>query len=185
MRVADKPGKLDGRAHVASNLSALLASMTDNQPIGTADKEFAMKNASTVFLVVLMFCSLGLWGCTHQKNGAYGAKIRDLENRYLKLEEDYKGVVQASDQLRKKVGQLETQRTELNNQVDELKNIARERDQLRIQLATRTAERDNLHGQISQFRRDVQELVGRMDTALSQNGGSGNVPATTTSRKSE
>ena len=135
-----------------------------------------MKNASTVFLVVMMFCSLGLWGCTHQKNGAYGAKIRELENRYLKLEEDYKVVIQASDQLRKKVGHLETQRTELNQQVDELKNIARERDQLRIQLATRTAERDNLHGQLSQFRRDVQELIGRMDTALAQSGSGNNNP---------
>ena len=184
MRVADKPGKMDGRDHAASNLFALSVSMTENQPFGTAAKELAMKNASTVFLVVMMFCSLGLWGCTHQKNGAYGAKIRELENRYLKLEEDYKVVVQASDTLRKKVGQLETQRTELNNQVDELKNIARERDQLRIQLASRTTERDNLHGQISQFRRDVQVLLGRMDTALTQNGGS-EVGAVPTSRKSE
>lgn|SRR5262245_3295216 len=145
-----------------------------------------MKNASTVFLVVMMFCSLGLWGCTHQKNGAYGAKIRELENRYLKLEEDYKGVVQASDTLRKKVGQLETQRNELNQQVDELKNIARERDQLRIQLVTRTAERDNLHSQISQFRRDMQELIGRMDTVLSQNSSGNNSPPTVqTSRTKE
>ena len=143
-----------------------------------------MKNASTVFLLVMMFCSLGLWGCTHQKNGSYHSKIRELENRYLKLEEDYKVVIQASDQLRKKVGQLETQRAELNNQVDELKTIARERDQLRIQLATRTVERDNLHGQLSQFRKDVQDLVGRMDTVISQNGGS-TVNAVTTSRKSE
>ena len=145
-----------------------------------------MKNASTVFLVVMMFCSLGLWGCTHQKNGAYNTKIRELENRYLKLEEDYKVVIQASDQLRKKVGQLETQRTELNLQVDELKSVARERDQLRIQFATRTAERDNLHGQINQFRKDMQDLIGRMDTAISQNGGnSSTVSAVTTSRKSE
>jgi len=161
--------------------------MFDHPTFATADKEFAMKNASTVFLVIMMFCSLGLWGCTHQKNGAYGARIRELENRYLKLEEDYKVVVQASDLLRKKVGQLETERNDLNNQVDELKNIARERDQLRIQLATRTSERDSLHSQIGQFRRDMQELIGRMDTALSQSGASGNqtVPAVQTSRSKD
>lgn len=144
-----------------------------------------MKNASTLFLVVMMFCSLGLWGCTHQKNGAYHTKIRELENRYLKLEEDYKVVIQASDQLRKKVGQLEAQRTALNQQVDDLKTIARERDQLRIQLASRTAERDNLHGQLSKFRSEVNDLLGRVDTALAQNAGNDTVNAVPASRKSE
>ncbi|MCI0683176.1 MAG: hypothetical protein L0Y71_13830 [Gemmataceae bacterium] len=144
-----------------------------------------MKNASTVFLVVMMFCSLGLWGCTHQKNGAYHTKIRELENRYLKLEEDYKVVVQAGDQLRKKVGQLETQRSELSKQVDELKGIAAERDQLRIQVASRTAERDNLHGQLSKFRGEVSDLLGRVDTALAQPDGNNAVIAVPTSRKSD
>jgi DNA repair exonuclease SbcCD ATPase subunit len=139
----------------------------DNHAVNTADKEPAMKNASTVFLVVIMFSSLGLWGCTHQKNGAYNAKIRELENRYLKLEEDYKAVILAGDQLRKKVGQLELQRSELTQQVDELKGIAKERDELRIQLTSRTTERDNLHGQMAQFRKDLAELLGRMDNTLS------------------
>src|SRR5438105_2112006 len=131
--------------------------------VNTADKELAMKNASTVFLVVMMFSSLGLWGCTHQKNGAYSAKIRELENRYLKLEEDYKAVTLAGDRLRKKVGQLETQRTELTEQVDELKGIAKERDELRAHLTSRTTERDNLHGQMNQFRKELTDLLGRMD----------------------
>jgi chromosome segregation ATPase len=144
-----------------------------------------MKNASTVFLVVMMFSSLGLWGCTHQKNGAYHAKIRELESRYLKLEEDYKVVVQTGDQLRKKVSQLETQRSQLNQQVDELKGIARERDELRVQLATRTTERDNLHGQLNHFRKDVQDLLGRMDTALNQSSGSHPVAAVPTSRRTD
>lgn len=143
-----------------------------------------MKNAGTVFLLVMMFCSLGLWGCTHQKNGAYHSKIRELENRYIKLEEDYKVVIQAGDQMRKKVVQLETQRAELSSQVDELKNIGRERDQLRAQLTGRTAERDSLRTQIGQFRKDVQDLIGRMDTALTN--GDGAVTAVPTShQKSE
>ena len=143
-----------------------------------------MKNASTVFLVVMIFCSLGLWGCTHQKNGAYNAKIRDLETRYLKLEEDYKTMVQIGDQLRKKVNQLETHRDELSQQIDGLKAVARERDEARQQLAQRTSERDNLHNQLGQFRKDVHELLGRVDTALAQSSGSA-VPAVTTSRTNE
>jgi chromosome segregation ATPase len=125
-----------------------------------------MKNASTVFLAMMMFSSLGLWGCTHQKNGAYHNKIRELEARHSKLEEDYKAVVHTSDQLRKKVGQLETQRAELSRQVAELQGIARERDEFKGQLAVRTSERDNLHSQMTNFRKDVQDLLGRMDTAL-------------------
>jgi chromosome segregation ATPase len=143
-----------------------------------------MKNASTVFLVVMMFSSLGLWGCTHQKNGAYHAKVRELESRYLKLEEDYKAVVHSGEQLRKKVQQLEAQRAELNQQVDELKGIAKERDELRVQLATRTSERDQMHGQMTQFRKDVHELLGRMDTALAAPGDS-SVEAVPASRKTD
>jgi DNA repair exonuclease SbcCD ATPase subunit len=125
-----------------------------------------MKYASTVFLAVMMFSSLGLWGCTHQQNGAYHTKIRELESRHSKLEEDYKAVVHTGDQLRKKVAQLESQRAELARQVAELQGIARERDELKGQLAVRTTERDNLHGQITNFRKDVHDLLGRMDTAL-------------------
>jgi len=153
--------------------------------VNTPDKELAMKNASTVFLVVMMFSSLGLWGCTHQKNGAYTAKIRELENRYLKLEEDYKVVIQASDQLRKKVGQLENQRAELTQQVDELKGIAKERDELRTQLSSRTTERDNLYGQMTQFRKDLTDLLGRMDTTLSQTSTPTIINAVPTGRDNE
>ena len=141
-----------------------------------------MKNASTVFLAAMMFSSLGLWGCTHQQNGAYHTKIRELETRYTKLEEDYKAVVHTGDQLRKKVNQLETQRGELSRQVAALEGIAKERDQLQIQLASRTTERDNLHNQMAQFRKDVGDLLGRMDTAL---GTAPTVDAVPASRASE
>jgi outer membrane murein-binding lipoprotein Lpp len=141
-----------------------------------------MKNASTVFLAVMMFSSLGLWGCTHQKNGAYHTKIRELEARYTKLEEDYKSVVNASDQLRKKVSQLEAQRTQLSRQVAALEGIAQERDELKVQLADRTTQRDTLHNSMAQFRKDVGELLGRMDVAL---GGGPTVDAVPASRASE
>jgi septal ring factor EnvC (AmiA/AmiB activator) len=151
----------------------------------SAAQEPSMKNASTVFLVVMMFSSLGLWGCTHQKNGAYHAKIREMENRYLKLEEDYKAIVQVGDQLRKKVGNLESQRTELTQQIDELKVIARERDEFRLQLTNRTSERDNLHNQLTQFRRDLTDLLGRVDSALVQPSAPNTVTAVPTSRPKE
>jgi chromosome segregation ATPase len=141
-----------------------------------------MKNASTVFLVAMMFSTLGLWGCSHQKNGAYNAKLRDLESRYAKLEEDYKSVVQTGDQLRKKVSQLETQRTDLSRKVEALQAAVAERDELRTQVAARTTERDNLHNQIAGFRKDLGELLGRVDSAL---GGAASVEAVPASRPAQ
>src|SRR5262245_12756436 len=122
MRVAVNLGKNDGGRLASPKHSSPGLPVIHNFD-GIDNKEHSMKSASSVFLVVMMFCSLGLWGCTHQKNGAYHSKIRDLESRHLKLEEDYKTMVQIGDQLRKKVGNLENQRTELARQVDELKVV--------------------------------------------------------------
>lgn len=124
-----------------------------------------MKNASTAFLVIMLISSLSLWGCSNQKNTAYNNKIRDLEARYGKLEEDYRLVVAASDNHRKKLAQLETQRSELTQQVEELKSLAQERDDLKKQLTQRTTERDTVQTQLVEFSRDLQNLVGRVDAA--------------------
>ena len=143
-----------------------------------------MKNAGTAFLVVMLFSSLGLWGCTHQKNGAYHAKIRELESRYAKLEEDYRVIVAANESNRKKIVHLENQRTELARQVEELKTIALERDELKKQLAVRTIERDAARGHMAQFRKDLQDIMGRVDTAMNETA-PGAVNAVPVSRKTE
>jgi chromosome segregation ATPase len=142
-----------------------------------------MPKASTALLVLMLFSSLSLWGCTHQKNGATNSKIRDLETRHSKLEEDYRVVVAANDSNRKKIANIEAQRAELAQQVEELKAIAQERDELKKSLATRTGERDNAQSQLSQFSRDLQALASRAEAAVANFGPS--VAVVPVSRKSE
>lgn len=151
-----------------------------------------MKPASTALLAVLALASLSLWGCTHQKNGATNSKIRELESRYQKLEEDYNIIVAASEINRKKIGQLERERSELSQQIADLKvlaqereNLVAERDDLLKQVKTRTTERDSLHAQLVQFGKDLQGLMGRVEAAAAASTGASVTTAIPTSRVSE
>src|ERR1051325_2792511 len=101
-----------------------------------------MTKAGPLFLALLLFATMGMYGCTQQKNGAFTAKIREMENRYTKLEEDYKAVVASSEATRKRLAQSEQQRADLTKQVEELQQAVAERDELRKQLTARTGERD-------------------------------------------
>jgi chromosome segregation ATPase len=136
-----------------------------------------MKKAAPLMLAVMMFCSLGLWGCSSQKNGAYNAKIRELEARFAKLEEDYRVVVAGSEQFKKKLGvseaqryDLEKQRAELAAEVEGLRGAVAERDEMKRQLAVRTLERDSFQSQLATFRGDLQTLLGRVDAAMNRAG---------------
>jgi chromosome segregation ATPase len=158
-----------------------------------------MKSASTALLALLALASLGLWGCTQQKNGATNTKIRELEARYQKLEEDYHVVVAASETSRKKIAQLERERGELNRQLADLKVITQERDNLvserdnlvserndlAKQVKTRTTERDALHGQLVQFGKDLQTLMTRVDTAAAASPAGSVTAAIPTSRSAD
>lgn len=151
-----------------------------------------MKSASTALLALLALASLGLWGCTHQKNGATTTKIRELEARYQKLEEDYHVVSAAADSSRKRIGQLERERGDLKQQLADLKVLAQERDNLATeredlvkQLKARTTERDAVRGQLVQFGKDLQDLMGRVESAAAATPGAGITAAIPASRSSD
>lgn len=124
-----------------------------------------MKKASPLILVALVLASLGLHGCTHQKNGAVNAKIREMEARYAKLEEDYRAVAALNEAGRKKLSQAEADKADLKRQVDELQPVVQERDELKKQLAARTTERDAVQAQMVQFSKDLVALAGRIEAA--------------------
>lgn len=124
-----------------------------------------MKNASTAFWAVLLIGSLGMWGCSQQKNGANVNRIRELEARYIKIEEDYRSLVVTGESHRRRLSQVEAQRGELTLQLEELKNVVVERDQLRQQLQARVIERDQAQSQLSQFAKDLQSLANRAELA--------------------
>jgi chromosome segregation ATPase len=131
-----------------------------------------MKTASTAFLAVLVISSLGIWGCAQQKSGAQANKIRDLEARYTKLEEDYRALLSANESTRKRVAQMELQRADLLQQVEDLKVVAQEREDLKQRLNTRTMERDTAQAQLMQFSKDLTDLAQRVETAAATGVGS-------------
>jgi outer membrane murein-binding lipoprotein Lpp len=117
-------------------------------------------------MVVMLTTLMGLWGCS--QNGAPNAgsvRLRELEAKTARLEDDCKTAVAARDQARKKVNLLEEQRAQLVLQVEQLERVVKERDELKHALANRTAERDGLQSNLLQFGRDLQNLAAKIDQA--------------------
>lgn len=149
-----------------------------------------MHSASKAMLVLMILAFFSLWGCAQQHPGpsSYHSRIRDLEARQAKLEEDYRVVSAANETLRKKTAQLEAQRNELNQKIvhqeEQGRQLVRQCDQLQQQLQARTGERDELqeqlqarigerdqfHDQLVQFSQELQTLAGRVEAAASKLG---------------
>jgi chromosome segregation ATPase len=131
-----------------------------------------MTRASKTLTVVLV-AAFGLWGCSQGPGNhpsAQAERIRSLEARCAKLEEDYRAVATARDQVRKRLaaveeerGQLEEQRDQLQKELDLQKAVVKERDELRQQVATRTSERDALQVRCERIKKGLQSLLGQDD----------------------
>jgi uncharacterized coiled-coil DUF342 family protein len=129
-------------------------------------------------LVVMVLTSLGLWGCAQEQNhGSTNARIRALESKNAKLEEDFRAVVAIRDQIRKKLLTAE-------QQADKVQALARERDDLRQLVNTRTGERDSLQAQFDQLRKGIRNLLGQAEQ-VSLNPPGQPVTAVTTTKVDE
>jgi len=132
-----------------------------------------MRYFNPVLFGVLALCATGLWGCGQQKAGIFSAKIRELEIRYSKLEEDFRTLQLASEQTRKRLNAAETQRAALERDKAELtktvENVTGERETLRKQMTQRIAERDTAQANLSQFNKDLQALASRVEAAMNEN----------------
>ena len=172
-----------------------------------------MKNAGNVFLVMMLFTTLGLWGWAQQKNGNYASRLRELEARCAKMEDDHRGIIASNDRNQKRVVVLEHERKELVAEVVELRYAAAERDELRdqltirvrerddldrkvvaqskslgdlrSQLAARTLERDQVARNMQLFSRELQSMLGRMENSLNETPSSGSLEATPASRRAD
>jgi chromosome segregation ATPase len=131
----------------------------------------------------MVISSLSLWGCTNQKNGVTNTKIRELENRHAKLEEDYRVILAANEASRRKLVQMEAQRTELTQKIEVLQAVVKERDELKTEVISRTEERDQAQVQLLQFSKDLQSLASRASAAAARSFG-GTLSAVPASRKS-
>jgi len=127
-------------------------------------------------LIVLMVAALGLWGCAQSPMSqatAHAERIRALEAKCVKLEDDYRAVASERDKLRKQTASLETEnvrlekvRLQMQKEVDHLRLVMQERDQLRQVVETRTTERDFLQGRCEKLKKGLQALIGQDDAML-------------------
>jgi septal ring factor EnvC (AmiA/AmiB activator) len=119
-------------------------------------------------LVVFAIAAMGLWGCAQgPAGGASAERLRALEAKVTKLEDDFRGAVAARDQLRKKLSVAEEEKGQLAKQVEQLVLVAKERDELKQQLSLRTSERDTLQTQFSEFRKGIKTLLGQAESPSS------------------
>jgi uncharacterized coiled-coil DUF342 family protein len=111
------------------------------------------KNQQMVVVGVVMI--VGIWGCSQSSSGS-PEKIKALETKVNRLEEEFRSASAARDQLRKKLAEIEQEQAQLKL----------ERDELRGELKTRTDERDIVTGQFDQFRKNLKELIGQTEAAI-------------------
>jgi chromosome segregation ATPase len=127
----------------------------------------------TVFGVLALLCATSMWGCNQQKANPLAVKVRDLETRYSKLEEDFRTLQTSNEQTRKRLNAAEAQRASLEQEKTELTTkldtVTGERDGLKKQVTVRTTERDSAQANLMQFSKDLQALAGRVESALNEN----------------
>jgi hypothetical protein len=117
-------------------------------------------------LVVLVVAALGLWGCSQRPAPNGLERIKALEGKLGKMEDDYKAVATARDQARKKLAEAEELRLKLQQEADQQQQtLTKERDDLKQQVTARTTERDTLQTQFETFRKGVRSLLHQADTA--------------------
>lgn len=128
-----------------------------------------------ILIVTLIVC-LGLWGCARKPgpSSASNERMRGLETRCQKLEQDYRSVALSRDVVRKELAALEEEALRLQKEVTER---TKERDQLRTRvqasetqrqdlhkvLVERTNERDDLKQQVTQRSNERDVLANRYD----------------------
>jgi chromosome segregation ATPase len=111
---------------------------------------------------------MGAWGCAQgPANGPTSAeRIRSLENKIAKLEDDFRTAIVTRDQLKKKVSAIEEEKIQLGQQIEQLQAVVKERDDLKQQLAARTTESDSLQTQFEQFRKGIRTLLGQAESPI-------------------
>jgi hypothetical protein len=125
-------------------------------------------NRASKALIVVVVAMLGIWGCAQgpaNSHAPQAERLRSLEGKCVKLEEDYRAVAGARDQFRKRVSTLEEERGKLHQELAVQNAILQERDELRRLIVTRTSERDALQTRCDRLKKGLQSLLGQDDAA--------------------
>jgi hypothetical protein len=110
-------------------------------------------------LIVLIVAALGVWGCAKgpaNQQSSQAERIKALEAKCGKLEEDYRSAAAARDHARRRLAAAEGERD----------LAAKERDDLHKQFEQRTGERDLLQSRCERLRKGLQTLIGQDDAML-------------------
>jgi septal ring factor EnvC (AmiA/AmiB activator) len=118
-----------------------------------------MTRANKAF-VLMIVATLGLWGCAqeHKKHASSDPRLRALESKNAKLEDDFRAVVTTRDKLRKQLAAVEEEKARLAQQVEQIAGLTKERDELKQQL---TSEREQLQ---AQFAQSLKQIRSKVDT---------------------
>jgi TolA-binding protein len=127
-------------------------------------------------LGVLAVAAFGVWGCSQGASGptASADKIKSLEAKSGRLEEDFRTASAARDQLRKKLTAAEEGQAQLKQEVDRLTAAAKERDELKAQFKAFTNERDVLVEEFNKIQKSltsVQDVMSHYTAALNAGAG--------------
>jgi TolA-binding protein len=130
-------------------------------------KERSAMSRANKALVVFVVALCGIWGCAQgPTNGAASQeRIKALESKCTKLEDDYRAVAATRDQLRKKLTAADEERARMEQELEHQQAIIKERDELRQSLNVRTGERDAVQTQYDAFRKNIRSLLGQADSA--------------------
>lgn len=111
----------------------------------------------------------GLWGCARtpeqgsSQNSTGAEKLKSLEAKLNKLEEDLHAANTEKALLRKKLSTSEESLTALSKQFEESQVVLKEKEGT---LKTRTAERDQLHNDFDTTLKEIQQIAGKRLSAL-------------------
>jgi chromosome segregation ATPase len=126
---------------------------------------------------VVLVVSLGIWGCARKpiENHSSNERIRSLEGKCVKLEQDFRIVAHARDRARKDLETAEKELSRLQRELPEREVLAKERDELREQLNAMATQRDQAEKTVAkrteereQVRRELNVKIAEFDTVTTR-----------------
>jgi hypothetical protein len=118
--------------------------------------------------IVMVVTACGLWGCAQGPAGsaAREERLRALEAKCAKFEEDYRAIAAARDQAKRNVATLELEKVRFQKELAGKRDLEKEREELRKQIDARIAERDQLQARCDRLKKGIQNLLGQDDSGV-------------------
>jgi chromosome segregation ATPase len=123
--------------------------------------------------IVMVVAACGLWGCAQgpASSAAQAERLRALEAKCAKYEEDYRSVASARDAAKRAAAVLEQDKVRIQKELVLKQDIEKERDELRKQIELRSGERDVLQARCDRLKKGIQNLLGQDDGGTASSSG--------------